>query len=62
MEIEIDYIRSCPVCAKNIHESIFQSYQILEKVTTKLKRGDSKETVLEMIAYLKKTHGEDELK
>lgn len=33
-----------------IHESVFRSYQILERVKTMLARGDSRETIAEIIA------------
>lgn len=58
MEHEIDYIRSRPTLVCNTHESTLQAYQILNKVEAMLKRGDSRETILEMIDYLKAKNGD----
>ena len=35
------------------HESLLQSYQLLEKVIEMLRRGDSSETILEIISHIK---------
>jgi len=37
----------------NIHESVTQAAQLLNKVTEMLERGDSPETILEVIEYVK---------
>ncbi len=34
---------------KGVHESTLKAYQILQKVKEMVKRGDSKETILEII-------------
>lgn len=38
---------------ENIHESIFQSYHILDKVLQMVDRGDSKETIFEVVELLR---------
>lgn len=38
---------------ENIHESIFQSYHILDKVLQMIDRGDSKETIFEVVEFLR---------
>lgn len=42
-----------------VHESIFRSYHILDKVIQMIDRGDSKQTIFEMIDYL---DGKDRVK
>ena len=39
----------------NIHESTFKSYHVLRHVETMLKRGDSIETILELIEFVYST-------
>lgn len=51
--MKIEDIQSMPTNMQNIHESCFRSYQILEKVIEMLNRGDSKETILELIQLMK---------
>lgn len=38
-----------------IHESVFRAYNILEHTKTMLKRGDSVETILEIIQMMETT-------
>lgn len=35
-----------------VHESVFKSYHVLQHVETMLKRGDSTETILELIEFV----------
>lgn len=41
-----------PTIVGNSHESVVQSYQILQKVKLMLNRGDSNETIVETIQYI----------
>jgi len=50
--MELKQIKSMPTVRDNVHESVYRSYQILEKVKEMLLRGDSKETIIETIKYL----------
>lgn len=43
-------IKEFPSVYANIHESVFRSYQLLQKVKEMVGRGDSKETILEIIS------------
>jgi capsular polysaccharide biosynthesis protein len=56
--MEIKQIKSMPTLIGNTHESVYRSYQILEKVKQMLERGDSKETISETIKYLEKNETE----
>ena len=40
---------------KDVHESIYRSYQILEYVKEMLARGDSSKTILDIIQHIEKT-------
>lgn len=51
--MELKQIAKMPTVIDNKHESIYQSYQILEKVIEMLQRNDSNETILETIKLLK---------
>ncbi len=51
--IALKNIQSMPVVYENIHESVFRSYQILDYVILMISRGDSKETMLDIIDFLK---------
>lgn len=42
-----------PTCLKNLHESCYRSYHILNHVLTMVERGDSKETIFEVADFLK---------
>ena len=41
-----------PTCLENIHESCFRSYSILDKVLEMMERGDSKESIFEVVEFL----------
>ena len=45
-------IQRMPTTLDNVHESVFRSYQILEKVKEMLSRNDSVETITETIEHL----------
>ena len=42
-----------PTTLENIHESCFRSYDILEQVLVMVERGDSKETILQVVEFLR---------
>lgn len=42
-----------PTVLENISESLFRSYHILEHVLIMVDRGDSKETIFEVVEFLK---------
>ena len=46
-------IQAKPTTLENIHESCFRSYDILEQVLIMVKRGDTKETIFEVVEFLK---------
>jgi len=50
----LEEIRELPTLSNNIHESVFRSYHILNKVLELIERGDSKETILEIVEDLRK--------
>ena len=50
--MKLEQIVWLPVVVDNNHESIYRSYQILEKVKEMLARGDSKETIMEAIEFM----------
>jgi hypothetical protein len=41
-----------PTIVDNVHESIYRSYDLLEKVKTMLIRGDNQKTILEIIEHI----------
>ena len=41
-----------PTYLENIHESCFRSYSILNKVLEMVERGDSKESIIEVVEFL----------
>jgi len=47
----IDTIATLPTILGNTHESVLRSYNVLQYVTELLKRGDSRETILELLEY-----------
>ena len=49
----IGEIAKKPTSYNNIHESVFRSYHLLDYVITMVERGDSKETIFEMVEFLK---------
>ena len=46
-------IQAKPTTLENIHESCFRSYDILEQVLIMVERGDTKETIFEVVEFLK---------
>lgn len=46
-------IKTMPTCVNNIHESVYRSYHILNKVLEMVNRGDSQETINEVVESLK---------
>ena len=53
MDKTLKQIQMKPTCLENIHESCFRSYSILEQVLIMVERGDSKETIFEVVEFLK---------
>lgn len=49
---EIDRIRSMPVVVNTVHESVYKYYHILEYIKKMLERGDSNETILDILSLL----------
>lgn len=45
-------IARTPTVIDNMHESLFKSYQTLKYVKKMLQRGDSKETILDLLTLL----------
>ena len=45
-------IQMKPTCLENIHESCFRSYSILDQVLIMVQRGDTKETIMEVVEFL----------
>ena len=45
----IEELKNYPTVIDNNHESLYRSYQLMEKVITMLERGDSTETIFEII-------------
>jgi cytochrome c-type biogenesis protein CcmH/NrfF len=51
---QIKEIDTCWDCnGQKYHESLLQAFQLLEKVTEMLRRGDSAETILEIISHIR---------
>jgi len=46
-------IKEQPTLIDNIHESCFRAYHILEQVLTMVERGDTKETIFDVVQLLK---------
>lgn len=59
--MKIQEIKDFPTSIGNTHESVLQSYQLLKKVKEMVERGDSRETILEVIEFVteRKTTNED---
>lgn len=53
-----DQLRSFPTVYRNVHESVYRSYQILEEVKQMLDRHDSIET-LQRFIYWAEGEGHD---
>lgn len=47
-------IQEMTTVINTVHESCYKSYHILEHVLKMVERGDSKETILEMVQLLSK--------
>lgn len=56
MSTDIQHIQKKPIVHENIHESIFKSYHILEKVVRYLELNTPNEVILELIAEMKWTN------
>jgi hypothetical protein len=52
-EMNIEKIKEMPTVYNGVHESIYQSSQLLFEVVEMLKRGDSAETILSIIYFIK---------
>lgn len=51
--MELKQIQKQPTCLEKIHESCYRSYHILDKVMEMINRNDSKETIIEMVEFLR---------
>ena len=45
-------IQAMPTTLENIHESCFRSYDILKQVMIMVERGDTKQTIFEVVEFL----------
>jgi len=52
MEKTLKQIQHMPTCIDNIDESCFRSSHILDQVLNMIDRGDSKETIHEVVDFL----------
>ena len=50
---ELKRIQAKPTTLEKVHESVYRSYDILEHVLKMVERGDSKETIFEVVEFLK---------
>lgn len=50
--MKLQDIQNMPTTHDNFHESILRSYHILEYVLGMVERGDSKETILDVVEIL----------
>ena len=57
-EHNIYNIKRTPTVINGVHESVYQSFNLLEYVKLMLERGDSKETILDIIQHIETTHEE----
>ena len=53
MIMDIKEIIKMPKVMNNVHESSYRTWGILEYVEQMVSRGDSKETILEIIKFMK---------
>lgn len=58
--MELHEIQKMPTSIDKIHESCFRNSQILVHVLTMIERGDSKDTIFEVVDLLKTTPYEAE--
>jgi hypothetical protein len=49
---KLKQIQAMPTTLENIHESCFKSYDILKQVLVMVERGDTKETIFEVVEFL----------
>jgi len=56
---QIETIINQPKIRNNVHESVYRSYHIIEYIKEMIKRGDSKETMLEIIEFMENFYPED---
>lgn len=50
--MDILTIKNFPTTLENMHESVFRSFQTLQKVKEMLARDDSRESILEVISVI----------
>ena len=60
MEAAIKSILEKPRIIGDLHESCFRSYHILEQVLLMVERGDSKESIFEVVEYLREVEDKKE--
>ena len=48
----IEEIQQLPTVIGNTHESCFRSYHVLDLTLEMIKRGDSKETIFDIVKFL----------
>ena len=53
-------IQAMPTTLEKIHESCFRSYNILKQVMIMVERGDTKETIFEVVEFLQENPIETE--
>lgn len=46
-------IQKMPTTIEKIHESVYRSYHILEYVLNMVERGDSKDSIFEVVEFLR---------
>lgn len=51
--MNLNQIQMMPTLMDKVHESCFQSFHILNFVLIMVERGDSKETILELVEMLR---------
>lgn len=52
MTNKIEKIQQLPTFIDNTHESCFRSYHVLNLTLEMIERGDSKETIFDMVEFL----------
>lgn len=45
-------IKALPTIINNTHESVYRVYHVLDKVMEMINRGDTKETIIEVVNFL----------
>lgn len=51
--MDLRLIQLMPTTLDNVYESCYRSYHILERVLEMIERGDSKDSIFELVAFLK---------